>query len=94
MLLVDDDGVGVTDMTVHLRPYLCYPNPVADRLNIKYSPDATPKSVEFYDLQGRLVRTQTSGFESIDMLNLPSGTYTMRVVLDNGKTYSDKIVKQ
>lgn len=94
MLLVDDDGVGVTDMTVHLRPYLYYPNPVADRLKVHYSPDASPKMVELYDLQGRLVRTQTNGFESIDMLNLPSGTYTMRVVLDNGKAYSDKIVKQ
>lgn len=94
MLVVDDDGVGVAEMNVALRPYLCYPNPVTDRLNIKYSPDATPKTVELYDLQGRLIGTQTSDFESIDMKQLPAGTYTMRVVLDNGKAYSDRIIKQ
>lgn len=87
-------NAGIDEANNNLRPYLYYPNPVADRLNIKYSPDAKPKTVELYDLQGRLIGTQTSGFESIDMQQLPAGTYTMRVVLDNGKTYSDRIVKQ
>jgi hypothetical protein len=50
--------------------------------------------VEILDLQGRLLGTQKGDLESIDMQNLPTGTYTMRVVLDNGKTYCDKIVKQ
>ena len=87
-------NAGIDEANNNLRPYLCYPNPVADRLNIKYSPDATPKTVELYDLQGRLIGTQTSGFESIDMQHLSAGTYTMRVVLDSGKAYSDRIVKQ
>ena len=93
-LLSNQNDAGVDEANNSLRPYLYFPNPVADRLNVHYSPDATPKTVELYDLQGRLVRTQTNNFESIDMLNLPSGTYTLRIVLDNGKAYSDKIVKQ
>jgi hypothetical protein len=67
---------------------------VEDRLNIHYSPDVKPSRVEILDLQGRLLGTQKGDLESIDMQNLPTGTYTMRVVLDNGKTYCDKIVKQ
>ena len=74
--------------------YLCYPNPVEDRLTIHYSPNVKPLRVELLDMQGRLLGTQKGTLESIDMQSLPAGTYTMRVVLDNGMTYSDKIIKQ
>lgn len=77
-----------------IRPYLIYPNPVKNHLNVQYSPDVKPVKVEVLDLQGRLLSSQKSNLESIDMQNLPSGTYTINMTLDNGKTYSDKIVKQ
>jgi hypothetical protein len=47
-----------------------------------------------YDLQGRLVRSQSKALESINMSQLPAGTYTLRVTLEEGKTYSDKVVKE
>lgn len=71
-----------------------YPNPVIDQLHLDYSPDLKPIKIELYDLQGRLICTQVNNLESIDMRNLPAGTYTINMTLDNGKTYSDKIVKQ
>ena len=77
-----------------LRPYAFYPNPVGDILHMEFSPDVKPVQVELYDLQGRLLRTQNNGFESIDMDNLPTGTYTLRVTLDDGMSYGDKVVKQ
>jgi hypothetical protein len=61
---------------------------------MQYSPDVQPARVELYDLQGRLVRTQSKAFESIDMSQLPAGTYTMRVTLEDGKSYADKVVKK
>ena len=94
MMLVDDEYNDVSETGHCLRPYLFYPNPVEDRLNIHYSPDVKPLKAELLDLQGRLLVTQRANLESIDMQSLPAGTYTMRVVLDNGKTYSDKIIKQ
>ena len=71
-----------------------YPNPAKDQLHTQFSPDVQPVQVELYDLQGRLVRTQRSAFETIDLSRLPAGTYTMRVVMKDGKTYSDKVVKE
>jgi len=53
-----------------------------------------PKQIELYDLQSRLVRSQGSAFESIDMGQLPTGTYTMRVVMDDGQVFTDKVVKE
>ena len=76
-----------------VRPYTFYPNPAKDQLYTQFSPDVQPVRVELYDLQGRLVRTQRSAFETIDLSQLPAGTYTMRVIMKDGKTYSDKVVK-
>ena len=63
-------------------------------LHLQYSPDVTPKSIELYDLKGRLVRTQRNGLESLNLQGLASGTYTMRVMLEDGKVFSDKVVKE
>ena len=76
------------------HPYAFCPNPVKDRLHIMFSTDFQPAQIDFYDLQGRLVSTQRSNFENIDMSQLPAGTYTMRVTLEDGKVYADKLIKE
>lgn len=76
-----------------LKPYAFFPNPVDDQLHMEFSPDVQPRNVELYDIQGRLVHSQGKGFEGISMSNLPSGTYTLRIVMKDGKTYTDKVVK-
>ena len=61
---------------------------------MQFSPDVQPKQVELYDLQGRLLRTQRSSFGSIDMSQLLAGAYMLRVTLEDGKVFSDKVVKE
>ena len=95
VLKVTTDGLlKVPDRGIMDYPYRLFPNPVDDRLNIHYSPDVTPKAVELYDLQGRLTKTQDSDLESVGMENLPAGNYTLRVLLDDGKIFTEKVVKQ
>ena len=77
-----------------LKPFCCYPNPVEDQLHLEFSPDVEPVRVELFDLQGRLLHTQGNNCESIYMEGLPTGTYTLRVTLNDGTCYSDKVVKQ
>lgn len=77
-----------------LKPYCFFPNPVDDRLHMEFSPDVQPQAVEIYDVQGRLVGTQNTGLENVDMNGLPAGTYTLRVVMEDGTVYSDKVVKK
>ena len=89
-----DGTVGMNEKGIEVRPYCFYPNPVKEQLLMQFSPDVQPVQIELYDLQGRLVRTQSKAFESIDMSQLPAGTYTLRVTLEDGKTYSDKVVKE
>ena len=84
----------VNESSIEMRPYAFYPNPVNEQLLMQFSPDVQPKQIELYDLQGRLVCSQSKALENIDMSQLPAGTYTMRVTLEDGKSYSDKVVKE
>ncbi len=94
IVLNHDGTVSVNESGIEVRPYCFYPNPVKSQLQMQFSPDVQPKQVEIYDLQGRLVHVQRSNFKSIDMSHLPAGTYMLRVALEDGKTYSDKVVKK
>ena len=86
-LVVDENGLnGVMVST--------FPNPAKGNLNLEFSPDVTPTRIELYDLQGRLVRRQTTALECINMEGLAAGTYMMRVTLEGGKVFSDKVVKE
>ena len=89
-----DGSLSVPEMEKFVRPYCFYPNPAKDQLHMQFSPDVQPKQVELYDLQGRLVHTQSNGFKRVDMSRLPVGTYMMRVTLEDGKVFSDKVVKE
>ena len=89
-----DGTLSVPEAETFIRPYMFYPNPAQGQLHLQYSPDVTPKQIELYDLQGRLVQTQSKNLESLNMAGLPAGTYMMRVMLENGKVFSDKVVKE
>ncbi len=93
-LFFHDDGVGTPETETFVRPYMFYPNPIQSELHLRYSPDVTPTQIELYDLQGQLVCMQKNSLERLEMSGLPSGTYTMRVMLEDGKVFSDKVVKE
>ena len=94
MLIFNDDYDGMEEQGIIVRPYAYWPNPAQDELHLHYSPDVTPTQIELYDLQGRLVRTQRNGLENLEMNGLPSGAYMMRVTLEDGKVFSDKVIRE
>ena len=93
-LKLDSDGSEGSGEIIVTNEIFIYPNPVSDVLHMGTPEDMHPKIVEFYDLQGRLVHSQSKAFENIDMSQLPAGTYTLRVTMEDGKIYSDKVVKE
>ena len=92
--IVQDELWYVDEKPFFIRPYPYYPNPAQNRLHLQYSPDVQPKQVELYDLQGRLVRSQSQGLESLDIQGLAPGQYLMKVTLEDGKSFTDKVVKE
>ena len=89
-----DGTLSVPGTEAFVRPYTYYPNPAQDELHLHFSPDVTPTQIELFDLQGRMVRSQRNGFESLNLQGLAPGAYTMRVTLEGGKVFSDKVVKE
>ena len=89
-----DGTVSVDEGMVKVRPYTFYPNPTQSQLRMAFSPDVQPSLVELYDLQGRRILSQGNAFERIDMSRLPAGIYTVRVTLQDGQVFSDKVVKE
>ena len=93
-LIVNDDYDGMEEQGLIVRPYAYYPNPAQDELHLQYSPDVKPGQIELFDIQGRLVRLQRNSLERLNLQGLPTGTYTMRVTLEGGKVFSDKVIKE
>ena len=92
--LTDEGLTTIQEGDIDIRPYAFYPNPTQDQLRLQYSPDVKPTRIELYDLQGRLVRSQSQGLESVDMQGLVPGQYLMKVTLEDGKSFTDKVVKE
>ena len=93
-LKLDSEGMVNTNEISVTNELVFYPNPVKDVLQIRYPAEAKPCQIDLYDLRGHLMRSQSKGLESISMEDLPAGTYTIRVTLEGGKMYSDKVVKE
>lgn len=93
-LLNHDGPVGVSESGTEVRPYCFYPNPAKSELHLQFSPDVTPTSIDFYDLQGHLVFSQSMSLENINIQGLAAGQYLMKITFDNGKAYTDKVVKE
>ena len=70
-----------------------YPNPVKDVLNLSYSENIT--KVQVINLLGQEVRTNSMDATQaqVDMSNLPSGTYLVKVTANN-KVKTIKVIKQ
>ena len=93
-IIVNDDYDGTTEQESPIRPYAYYPNPVQDALQLQYSPDVQPACIELFDLQGRLVSKQSQGLDNIELQGLAPGQYVMKVTMEDGKTFTDKVVKE
>lgn len=47
-----------------------------------------------YTLDGRLLQSQSSDFERVDMSGLNTGVYLLKLRMSDGKEYSQRIVKE
>ena len=76
---VDYKGEGVEELTTSLN---IYPNPVNDKLYIETKVEI--EEVVVYDVYGRQ-QTTDYGQQTIDVSNLNSGVYFVKVVTENGE---------
>ena len=70
-----------------------YPNPVKNELNIKVNNTISITSINIYNSLGQLVLVATNPSESIDVSELKTGSYLMKLITDKGISNSQFIKK-
>ena len=73
--------------------FTLYPNPANDVLNIQTQQDLPVNSIEIYNQLGQVVLAVTNSVNSIDVADLASGTYFVKVNTEKGSANS-KFVKE
>ncbi|MBC8644709.1 T9SS type A sorting domain-containing protein [Flavobacterium lindanitolerans] len=74
--------------------FMIFPNPSSDFITITNKDEILIKSVTVYNIMGQPVRTFSSTFDTkvLDISNLASGNYVIRIYSDEG-TATAKFVK-
>lgn len=90
---------GIYEKTIELPPgVLAYPNPFERTLSLSIGNDrSSTATIEVYDIKGQKVYAGKSsinqGICSLDLGNLASGSYMLKLILDHSETHL-KIVKK
>ena len=93
MLFVEEGShqLGVGQNT--RSPFSLYPNPANEVLNISSAGDYQVKSARVYDMTGRLVVSTDVTDSKINVKQLALGTYVIILNDANGKSFSQKFMK-
>ena len=86
------DDTSIND-TSESKDYVLFPSPAKDRLSLRFEDNAFGNEIKIYGIDGRLLKTQNSDFDNIDISDLPSGIYVMKIMSGNGVTSTEKFVK-
>lgn len=72
-----------------------YPNPVKDIVNVTIKNDSTIKTIELYDIQGRLLQTQLVNdiTSELDLSSRTNGMYFIKINTDKGSKV-EKLIKE
>lgn len=73
--------------------FTLYPNPAKEVLNIQTKQDVAINSVEIYNQLGQIVMATTNVVNSVDVANLATGTYFVKVNTEKGSANA-KFVKE
>lgn len=82
--------LSVANNSVNKNTVAVYPNPASDF--IKISASARIEGIEIYEAAGKKVQSRLEN-DTIDVRNLPAGTYLINIRTENGN-FSEKFIKK
>ncbi len=77
----------------HASGFAIFPNPATQWIRISTADDRITEAT-FYDLQGRVIRRVPHPGHTIQIGDLPHGTYILSVTNEAGERYSQKLLKR
>lgn len=87
-----DDNLSYSDYLSSIRPYSIYPNPADEEVVIRFSPDVECEKIEIFGMDGKMYHEQNFKLETINVGNLSSGIYMMKVVLSGDHDYTERLI--
>ena len=90
-VFVDRDPLDVEENAVTSEVSI-YPNPAKDHVRIMLSDKSYCHSAEIYSVDGRLVKSQVSRCETMDVSSLNSGVYVITLRMADGSQISKRLV--
>ena len=90
--IFDYDNVGEIEDNENAVSLEIHPNPANNILNISFSDDNECEFVKIYSIDGRLLKSQNNNFDKINIANLTPGLYLIKVRMNDGKEFTEKIV--
>ena len=70
-----------------------YPNPVQDLLHITNSTSENINEVQVFDIRGQLLYQSSTNHKNIDMTDISSGLYLVRLKFDSGIVHIKKVYR-
>ena len=95
--VIFDETLSSPEISFLRNPFVCYPNPAKDILNISFTDDSECQSVAIYSIDGRLVVEtfpEMSQSSTINIANLTPCLYLIKVRMSDGKEFTERIVKE
>ncbi|WP_411893518.1 T9SS type A sorting domain-containing protein [Winogradskyella sp. A2] len=89
---LDQSLLSIEDIGLNPNKLNLFPNPTSDILNFNLGNDVEVKNISVFDLKGRQINLKASSNNTIDVSELVSGLYIIRLKTDNGN-FSKKFFK-
>lgn len=93
IISLDMNSVGIDDLYSNDKSINIYPNPSKGNLNIIIGKKKEGR-IYIYNLQGKLLLSKKiDSSDNIELFNFNESIFIIKVVLNNGETYTKKIIK-
>ncbi len=95
---VDTQSYFSEDCELEIHDFLAddihiYPNPAKDILNFEMPVNTDIKNISIYDISGRLILQNDTDFKQLNISNLASGTFLLKMETSKGRVIS-KFIKE
>lgn len=98
-LRVEHRTVTIYELTHNENTLSVYPNPAFSQINVELNASEVPEEpleVALYDIVGKKVHygTMDAGKYSINVVDLPKGSYVLKLTNKSGRGYNAKVLKE